>query len=721
MKKSCSVVMMLLAMVFMLAIPDITYAGDSAGEPTRVINLVYDDSGSMISDGNGVKCDTWCQAKYAMEVFAAMLGQKDSMNVYVMSDYQDKDTAKPLLTLQGANGMDKNISSIHNMLTPWAGYTTFTTVEDAYNNLLKANADEKWLVVLTDGEFNQPKKSASDIDAYFAGKSADINVMFLGMGPKAVSITANEGKNIYFEKAETSDDILGKMSGICNRIFKTNRIDVDVATGKFNLEVPMSELIVFAQGEGVEIQKLLDPEGRPTDGGLNAVGVRYSEKACSNPEGNYANPIIDTNLVGTIKAYQGDYDLGEYQVLTDSAQTIEVYYKPNVEIMAFLTDENGNVVNSSETVEPGDYELSFHFVKPGTSEIIPDSSQLGEVTYSAHVIGSGIDPEKEFVSGEKIHLEEAVYEISAEADIPKFYTSVSTGMNMEVFKHRALSIAVADNPVYEIDKDKLSDPPVDGFTNADEATIVKVSFDGLNLSAEEWDKLDGYTLEQIDNKDFRVDFTVEKSADNPGELIIHPYLKSGKTDIIDEYHDMDIKITLSANMTGEAWSGEVELTVPIIDNRPWYWKYINKVIKAIIAGLILLIICGYLFKKKLPKKLKNQPTIECKPNRPGQKKYDRKGKFVKNRITVLLPFVAEKGTIKFLPTGVSGPSILQVKAVESKRRMEITNTGALSKNKNLLINGMPLDPNSKKAVTITASANIVYKTPDTTYSCTINR
>ena len=54
--------------------------------PTRTINLVYDDSGSMIRVGSQY-VDTWCQAKYAMEVFAAMLGKNETLNIYYMSDY----------------------------------------------------------------------------------------------------------------------------------------------------------------------------------------------------------------------------------------------------------------------------------------------------------------------------------------------------------------------------------------------------------------------------------------------------------------------------------------------------------------------------------------------------------------------------------------------------------------------------------------------------------
>ena len=66
--------------------------------PSRVINLVYDDSSSMI-ETNGEWMDTWCQAKYSTEVFAGMLGENDSMNIYLMSDFNADTNAGPFLTL----------------------------------------------------------------------------------------------------------------------------------------------------------------------------------------------------------------------------------------------------------------------------------------------------------------------------------------------------------------------------------------------------------------------------------------------------------------------------------------------------------------------------------------------------------------------------------------------------------------------------------------------
>ena len=126
-------------------------ATGSGGEPKSVINLVYDDSGSMIySDGS--KVDRWCQAKYAMEVFAAMLGTNDTMNIYYMSDFESGGKWAPSISLKGADGAKTNVSKLHDTVTA-AGNTPFASVTSAYNDLKNIQADEKWLVVLTDGQF----------------------------------------------------------------------------------------------------------------------------------------------------------------------------------------------------------------------------------------------------------------------------------------------------------------------------------------------------------------------------------------------------------------------------------------------------------------------------------------------------------------------------------------------------------------------------------------
>lgn len=77
-----------------------------------MINVVYDDSGSMYRTDSVV--DTWCQAKYSMEVFAAMLGEKDTLNVYYMSDYRSGTGRGPRLVLHGKDGAATNVGKLHS-------------------------------------------------------------------------------------------------------------------------------------------------------------------------------------------------------------------------------------------------------------------------------------------------------------------------------------------------------------------------------------------------------------------------------------------------------------------------------------------------------------------------------------------------------------------------------------------------------------------------------
>lgn len=133
-----------------------SFADAEGNAPSRTINLVYDDSGSMIVNDKGEYVDTWCQAKYAVEVFAGMLGDNDTMNVYVMSDFENGVDGNPKLVLKGRDGAEKNVSEVHNMVTV-DGNTPFNAVRAAEAALESTKADEKWLVVLTDGEFEDGK------------------------------------------------------------------------------------------------------------------------------------------------------------------------------------------------------------------------------------------------------------------------------------------------------------------------------------------------------------------------------------------------------------------------------------------------------------------------------------------------------------------------------------------------------------------------------------
>ena len=154
--------------------PGVPAAAESS-EPSRLIHVVYDDSYSMIKTG-GSYVDTWCKAKYSMEVFAALLGANDTMNIYYMSDFDQGANGSPKLALKGGDTA-ANVKSVHDLLSPddtARMNTPFKAVEAAYRDLLNADGAgrEKWLVVLTDGAFEtnvrNQKKNPAEVDAFFA-------------------------------------------------------------------------------------------------------------------------------------------------------------------------------------------------------------------------------------------------------------------------------------------------------------------------------------------------------------------------------------------------------------------------------------------------------------------------------------------------------------------------------------------------------------------------
>lgn len=151
------------------------HAEKQQGTTKRAIYVVFDNSGSMYGDGN----KAWSQATYAMEVFAAMMNYEsgDVMKVFPMHDITtDGNTGSATKSSMEIRGKD-DIAQIHNMYTPKPGGTPYTQVNNAAGELTKllnaGSVDEGWLVVLTDGDFDNDIP-ASGLKADLEGKDVKI-------------------------------------------------------------------------------------------------------------------------------------------------------------------------------------------------------------------------------------------------------------------------------------------------------------------------------------------------------------------------------------------------------------------------------------------------------------------------------------------------------------------------------------------------------------------
>lgn len=687
-------------------------AADSS-VPTRTINVVYDDSGSMIKS-SGQYVDTWCQAKYAMEVFGAMLGDSDMMNIYYMSDFDFGSDAGPQLVLYGSDGAQANVKKIHESISE-AGNTPFNAVRKAYSDLTRAESNEKWLVILTDGAFEDGKMSQAEIDGFFAAKYPDIRVMFLGMGPDAGEIAASEDQHIYCIKAQNNREILRKVTEICTRIFNSNRLEVN-ASRQISFDVPMSELVVFAQGENVSIDSISALSGRTYKTSILPVNVKYSEVASLNAKGWY-NPSeykVAPELKGQIATFRDDFDAGEYKLEISGANTIEVYYKPNVEIAAYLTNNDGDEVTDLSDLKAGEYTITFGFVKEGTSEKVNQSMLLGDVSFSGTVFNNGVKHDREYLSGDTIQIEEGSLEIDAVARYLQ-YNSVSTHLDYSIYDDKSINFEEIDNPIYNVSKYGM---------DAAQPIQIKALCEGQEITPEQWKEMTVPVVKayEVEGKEFSEygDFEVEKSK-TPGVYYLYPRLSTSSMSS-SIYGDYSYFLSYEDKHGESTWSGKSSGTVSVNDTRTWLERYTQLIIKWFIIAAIVLFILGYIppFKKYLPKKLKSKPVIDCAPKGAGGKPMTARGKFTKKSITTLIPYKSEEGSIKISPPGLAGIPVMQVKAAGGNM-MYLLNTKAYAGKTNITFNGTEIVDGTTKPMHLGAGSMIIIETPVMTYTCIPNQ
>ena len=686
--------------------------------PARTINLVYDDSGSMIRTGGGQYVDTWCQAKYAMEVFAAMLGEKDTLNIYYMSDYVSGTSAPPKIVLKGskvASTTESNVKTIHNTITD-ASDTPFNSVKKAYSDLKEETNCEKWLVVLTDGEFNGT--SNSTVQNYFQDCVADgeTRVIMFSMGPEAAVITPDTASGIFFYKAENNTDIPAMLTSVCNRIFQNNALPYDATNKTSSFNIPMSELIVFAQGKDVKIGSITDANGNKYTANSN-VKVMYSSEATTDKGYPLSETKVADNLSGYVATFSCDFEPGTYTFDVTGADTTEIYYKPNVTIAAYLYDNDGNEVTQEAQLIAGTYRLEFGFLNAVTGEKVTDTSLLGNISYAATITNtvSGGEPTTvDAVSGDSVTIRQGHLDIDVTANFLE-YNTVNTKLSYEIFAFSNLIFKFTEKPTYSLSTSGISDD------TKPMVLTVQIETDGevRDLTAQEWELLG---IPSITTKADVGEFRIEQT-ETIGTYHVYPTLKDG--DPL-ETHGGTIDMLVEGSFVEGSSSAEgsledsFELTDGISSmDRLKDWLAKNGLKLAIGLG-IFFIFLGYVppFKKYLPRKLKKRPYIDCRAEKIGVRDREAHGVYKRNLASTLIPYKAETGSVTFSPSPYR--KVAMLKATKSKG-INVTNVKAFAGKDNITFNGMSIEENRVKPYRINANSTISLKSPEYNYTCYLNR
>ena len=682
-----------------------------APKRSRQINLVLDDSGSMFAE-NSKPLDRWSQAKYSLEVFAAMLEPGDSLNVYRMSDFKDgkSPNAGAQTQLSGDEPVNSRVSKIHSM-TLQGGGTPYAPVQDAYDDLVGSTAQDKWLVIVSDGEFNDRETAAvkADLRKFIANnttESTTMRVAFLAIGPAAPRLDNDPDGGIYFEQAPRSSDLLNRMTRFANLIFERNEI-VQSAPGRISPDVDLEVATVFAQGANVTIGNAQTSRGEVAPASI--VEVEWTTNPTAEYEDRQVPAVPDKNLHGMLATFE-NLPKGDITFDVTGAQTINVFFKPKVAFGVKLTDEHGNIVDADKIVG-GQYTLNFGFMDALCNFI--ESDLLGEIEYTARQSHDGQVVVENFRSGDKITMERGEVQLDVSAVFLGGATS-SAQINLRVLQPAPPAVLAATPGVFDVSRL--------GTYGQDQAMVLQYAFErGGTVSdptPEEWATL---TPESFTVAGGNLGFDVIVS-DEIGTIYLLPLPPDGNVYAADT-GNMPVSIEIAHVFDEQLIEARVQTSMTINDDLSLWDRFVHwfqtEGWKILLAALLLLLLLGYVFKRRFSKKIKKRPRITGTPRTVGLAAEAANGKFRISGGKRYLPFVADTATLTYVPPGVTGFRALKLKA-GPRKTMIVTNWRDLAKKRNVELNGTLLDEETKRAPILRPASAVVARTPQMTYDVTPN-
>jgi hypothetical protein len=676
------------------------------------IDVVLDDSGSMFIAPSPQR---WSYVKYALMVFAAMLGPMDEMRVFLLSQ-----RGTVALTIQGSQSgpSQTNVNAI-NGLHMRGGGTPWAAVPSARDDLAGSNAQSRWLVLLSDGQFDDHVASSAEFSGWASslgrtGHSFDVG--FLGAGNGAPQLAPAPG----FHPANAPDDIgqiLDNSASLGNQIFGRAVLTPMGGQGTtVEPDIDLSTVLVLAQGKAI----IGTPEsGKNQDQPLDLLADPVSIPQPSNPpataNGSSVAARSPAGLTGQV-ATIADVPAGQTYFDVGGASRTTFYYTPRVQFgVAWVDPSTNKPIPKGQAVVAGKYKIEYGFMDSHCNIIGSDRADLlGKITLSASMSEDGDVIQSHLDSG-------AVYDLSAGDAVVTVDGTYLDGnpAHAEIKQHiyPAPEMGTISIPSSKITVSSLRS----GATISATYTGAK----GRELSQKEWAAIDPKAFTVKAKPDAGTEWTITKGT-TPGTLKLTAVAKSG--DLYSADTSKNVHLTVAANYTyGEGVKqAEGTTSVRLVDNLSFSDRFAHWLEtdgwKLLLAGLILILILGYLFKRRFSRKFKTAPHINARARTFGMPSGQSRGEFKRSLGYMLLPFFADRATFRYAP-GTAGFTRFKLKAI-SRGAGEVTNWKALANanrpEKSVEVNGTRLDKDTKRPPTVGAGSLITAQTPAMKYECSPN-
>ena len=380
----------------------------------KIVSVVYDDSGSMESDGK------WAFANYAMQTFCGMLNSEDQLYITYMSPTESYYDYEPEQIDLSSSGIQGSVNSIRQHSD--SGSTPYTAVEVAFDKLKSVQDDnintQYWLVLLTDGAFNEfydyesatrtLTESFEDYTSELMPNGTNPRITYFAIGSDAVPVTQQENKGIYTYSCQKPSQMIDTMSAIADRVSGRTRLEtsdikvLDDKTIEVTSTVPLLNIAVLAQETDAKI--ISAQYGNE----VNIPVSRYADLNFQEYMGvSYDELIGGAYLLGDSKSVIGT---GTYRITFDkkiSAEDLVVLFEPALEMRMVVT-VNGKKIDDpsdlNDTMEGDKVSVRCTLYEMGTDNEISSDLLPENTSYDIYVYEDG--GEVKHVSGKEMTLDE---------------------------------------------------------------------------------------------------------------------------------------------------------------------------------------------------------------------------------------------------------------------------------------------------------------------------
>lgn len=369
----------------------------------KEIHIVWDTSASMIrTQSNKESTKRWAEADYALKAFSAIIGEQDQLKLFPMEEIDSPVSGmKPreIVTGDRQKRVDDLTKNLYRQKI--STYTYYGTVDAAAQSDW-AVGTQRWLVVITDGDFTAYAKKGSKkyprTDEQLKDKlnqllenDPTLHIIYLRLGSLGNSKPSGLNSRLYWLSQGKDDKIADLLLDVSKIIFNRadipeNQIHKSAEEISINLKIPIRELIVFVQSAdgsfkdtGHEIQKRA-PAAVNGTGASFAAPQEDNEEEWPDIEGYPGKEKIEkvkfADDSGSMRVYTAEGDTGimpegEYVFENNTQYTYSFFYTPAVDISVEMT-QDGSVIEGDE-LEAGPCKLKVILRNSLTKEVLEDT------------------------------------------------------------------------------------------------------------------------------------------------------------------------------------------------------------------------------------------------------------------------------------------------------------------------------------------------------------